>query len=104
MAAPPSPLPSLATPGTSSSTFTRRSAESDREFQYGAPLQYPSKQDGAMLRIDEIQRNEMEVAEVKRYPGKTKWGLLLIFSVSQVSHKASVFVYLPLRSVEVSRS
>lgn len=98
MAAPPSPLPSLATPGTSSSTFTRRSAESDRDFQYGAPLQQYSKQDGAMLRIDEIQRHEMEVAEVKRYPGKTKWGLLLIFSVSQVGHKASTFGLLTFHS------
>ena len=44
-----------------------------------------------MLRIDEIQRNEMEVAEAKRYLGKTKWGMLLIFSVSQVGHKASTF-------------
>lgn len=90
MAAPHSPLPSIATPATKPpSTYTRRSNDTDRQLVGDTPVRTSPVKDEAKVRIDDMRERGVEVAGARRYPGKTKWGLLLIFSVSQVRSKSS---------------
>lgn len=89
MAAPHSPLPSIATPATKPPSTYTRSNDTDRQLFGGTPVRMLPVKDEAKVRFDDMRERGVEVAEARRYPGKTKWGLLLIFSVSQVSSKSS---------------
>ena len=85
MTLPHSPLPAIATPDTKApSTYTRRSHDSAHDLVHGTPLQPSPGKNGSMVRMGE-RKSDMADATATRYSGKTKWGLLLVFSVSQVS-------------------